>query len=302
MYNTISSQPTQQNNTMQTTETPAQAIAERLRGYFNEKELTTYRVSQMIGLGKSTKLNKILSGNAAPSTETLLEIASVFPELSLDWLLLGRQSQTLAPVAMPDEPEKPLPFHAVTSGRVLAVTVDRTGNENILHIPSQSQAGYPHSHDEPAYLRDLMTYTLPLFTTGSFRSFEVEGDSMKGTFGHHDIVLCQFVDRWDLLEPGHCYVVVLTDKVVAKRLLAPIRNRRDMVDLVSDNRAYPVHSVPASDIVEIWHVRAILSTNIPASGREMQDRMLELLEALGVDQRETRRVLETMAPKHAPSA
>ncbi len=288
----------------ESTETPAQAIAERLRGYFTEKELTIYRVSQMIGLGKSTKLNKIMSGNAAPSTETLLEISSVFPELSLDWLLLGRQPKAPAPapVVVSEDAQRSLPFHAVTSGRVRTVTVDRTGNENILHIPAQAQAGYAHSHDEPAYLRELVPYSLPMLPTGTHRSFEVVGDGMQGTFGHRDVVICQFVDRWDLLEPGHCYVVVLTDNVVVKRIPAAIRSKREMVDLVSDNRAYPVHSVPASDIVEIWHVQAILTNHIPASRSDADEKILEQLKALNADQMAMREVLERIAPNNAPSA
>jgi hypothetical protein len=233
---------------------------------------------------------------------TLVEIATTYPDLSLDWIVMGRTAKGPAPVLLGVDDQRTLPFHAVTSGRILAVTVDRTGSENILHIPARAQAGYSHSFDEAQYLQDLTPYSLPFFTSGTFRSFEVEGDSMAPTFGHRDTVICQAVDRWDMLAPGHCYVVVVDGNVWLKRLPKAIRNRRDLVEMVSDNRAYPMHEISPTDIREIWHVRAVLSTNIPASTREVQERMLELLEALGVEQQQTRRILESLAPIHAPNA
>lgn len=280
----------------------------RIRELLAHYELTPYAAAQKMGHTRPSKLYKLLNGEANPGFDTLIEFLDTWPELSAEWLLRGRgpmltstSGSAVVDVVVTDT-ARPQALHAVTSGRVLAITVDRTGNENILHIPARAQAGYANSHDEPAYLGDLTPYSLPLFTTGTYRSFEVEGDSMKGTFGHRDIVIGQFVDRWDMLQPGHCYVVVLHDNVLVKRLPRAIKSRRDTVELVSDNRAYPVHEVHASDIVELWHVRGCLTTNIPASTREVQERMLEILEALGVEQQQTRGILESLAPGYAPTS
>ncbi len=295
---------------METTDTLNEVVAARLKEFIADKQLNVRQASLKLGDANSSKLHKILSGSQGPSLPTLVDLATAFPDLSLDWLILGRTPQAPAPLAdslpgtmAPALPASPVVLQrAVTSGRVLAVTVDRTGNENILHIPARAQAGYTHSFDQPQYLQDLTPYSLPMFSSGTFRSFEVEGDSMRPTFEHRDTVIGQFVDRWDMLAPGHCYVVVVDGNVWVKRLQKPVKHRRaDVVELISDNRAYPIHEIVAADIVEIWHIRAVLSTNIPASTREVQERMLELLEALGVEQQQTRRILETLAPADAPS-
>lgn len=294
---------------METNANLTETVAGRLKTFLAGKQLNTNKASIKLGYGKSTKLHKILSGSQGPSLQTLAELATTFPDLSLDWLVLGRSELHSTPAYVPAavasvEPgsSNPLPFHAITSGRVLAITLDRTGQENIIHIPARAQAGYSHSFDEELFYRDLTPYSLPFFTSGTFRSFEVEGDSMKGTFGHRDTVICQQVERWDMLAPGHCYVVVVDGNIWVKRLPRAIRNRRDLVEMVSDNRAYPVHEINFSDIREIWHVRAVLSTNIPASSREVTEKILELLESLGIEQQQVRRILENLAPAGAPSA
>ncbi|MBC7449334.1 MAG: S24 family peptidase [Hymenobacteraceae bacterium] len=256
---------------MEASATLTETVASRLKAFLAEKQLNTNKASIKLGYGNSTKLHKILSGSQGPSLQTLAELSTTFPDLSLDWLVLGRAvgGQTTAPAIFIADGDKPHPLHAVTTGRVLVATVDRTGNDNIIHIPARAQAGYSHSFDEEQFIRDLTPYSLPMFTNGTFRSFEVEGDSMAPTFGHRDTVICQAVHRLDMLAPGHCYVIVVDGNVWVKRLPKAIKNRRDVVEMVSDNRAYPVHEINATDILEVWHVRAVLSTNIPASSREV---------------------------------
>lgn len=280
-------------------------VGDRLSELFAHYQVTPYQAAQKLGHTHASKIYSLVNKRARPSHESLVEILEAWPEISTDWLVMGRgpMLRSEAAGAVMTSNVNPASGHGVTSGRVLAVTVDRVGNENILHIPARAQAGYSRSHDEPAYLRDLTPYSLPILTTGgTFRSFDVEGDSMKPTFGHRDIVIGQFVERWDLLQPGHCYVVVLSDNVLVKRLPRAVKSKRDSVELMSDNRAYPVHEVPAADILELWHVRGYLSTNIPASGREVQERILELLETMGLEQQQLRRILEERATSGATNA
>ena len=277
-------------------------IGDRIADLMARKGVTAYQLAKELGYSGPQKFYKLVAGDAKPGFDSLSDLLNHYPDLSADWLMRGLGPMLSASAAPVPQPASSTPFHAVTSGRVLAVTVDRTGTENILHIPARAQAGYSHSFDEPAYLQDLTPYSLPLFSNGTFRSFEVEGDSMTPTFGHRDTVICQAVDRWDMLAPGHCYVVVVDGNIWVKRLPRAIKSRREVVELVSDNKAYPIHEISATDIIEVWHVRALLSTNIPASTREVQARMLEVLEALGVEQRQMRRIVEGLAPNDAPSA
>ena len=72
------------------------------------------------------------------------------------------------------------------------------------------------------------------------------------------------------------------------------------MELVSYNRACPVHEINTTDILKLG-VRAVLSPNFAASSREVTKRVLNLLEALGIEQQQSRRILHSLAPIHAPT-
>ncbi len=270
-------------------------IGERLKTFLDRKNLNVRQASQLLGHEKPSKLYKLVNNDAKPGCDTLIELVNKWPDLSLDWLVMGSDKPT--PYADSDLASLPaaarpaMPMRGVDTGRVLAVTVDRMGKSNIVHVPSRVQAGYTRSFDEPAYLQDLTPYTLPFFTSGTLRSFEVEGNSMEPTFRTRDVVVCQHVDRLDLLQPGHCYVVVMDGNVLVKRLHEPITHRRQMVALYSDNPGYRPTQVPAEDILQLWLVRGFISTNVPAGLGDAQLRLLQQIDALGLDPDEVGRYL-----------
>lgn len=269
----------------------AAQFRERFTRFLADNNLTIYAASQRLGYGRSTKLNKMLTNEGAPSLQTLFEIATAF-SLSLDWLVMGKGPQSV-PAKAPEVTERPLSsLRGVSSGRVLAVTVDQTGHENIVHIPARALAGYSRSYDVPTYLSELMAYSLPLFSEGIYRSFEVDDDSMRPAFGTGDVVIGQFVERWDLLVPERYYVVVLDNRVLVKRIGKQIGSRKETVALESLDPGQAAYEVPASEILELWQVRAVLSKNIPTGAPEGPADVLELLQAISAEQRELRRIVE----------
>jgi SOS-response transcriptional repressor LexA len=280
-------------------------IGERLKSFLERKNLNVRQASQMLGHEKPSKLYKLVNNDAKPGCDTLIELVNQWPDLSLDWLVMGHDKPT--PYAdsdiagLPAAARPVVPTRGMDTGRILAVTVDRMGKENIVHVPARVQAGYTRSFDEPAYLQDLTPYTLPFFSNGTLRSFEVEGNSMEPTFRTRDVVVCQYVDRLDLLQPGHCFVVVLSGNVVVKRLHEAITHRRQMVTLYSANPAYRPTQVPAEDILQLWQVRGYISTNVPASLGDAQLRLLRQIDVLGLDPDEVARFLVDQAPNSAPS-
>lgn len=61
----------------------------RIRQIIDYYEYTTHSFEQKISVSQGT-IGKVLLGKISPKVDTLLKIFANFPEISSDWLLLGR--------------------------------------------------------------------------------------------------------------------------------------------------------------------------------------------------------------------
>jgi phage repressor protein C with HTH and peptisase S24 domain len=221
-------------------------VSERIGMLLKHYNLNANSVTAKLGYSTTSKMYKILQG-AEPSYPTLVDFLKEFPEVSSDWLVLGK-----GPMLRDGAPEPPtraeLPQRAITGAEVLTVTVDSEGEENTLLVPLSVQAGYPSNFNEAVYLSDMKPYHLPGFERGTYRAFEVEGLSMSPTFGHRDIVVCSYVDRWDLLKPWECYVIVTAENLLLKRISERIVDKRGSFEIHSDNLAYEPYRLPVADL------------------------------------------------------
>ena len=170
--------------------------------------------------------------------------------------------------------------------QVLTAAIDNTRKENTLLVPLTTQARYAACCNEATYLQDVKRYYLPGFEGGAYRAFEVEGGSMSPTFGSSDIVVCSLVDRWDLLKPRECYVVVTTENLLLKRINVVITDQSSTFELHSDNPGYEPYRLPVADLKELWLVRGYLSRIVPARPVNLEastERLQELVDRLGRD-------------------
>ena len=249
-------------------------VGDRIKAFLEAHGLNAYQASQKLGHEKPSKVYKLVNNDAKPGYDTIVELLTAWPDLSPEWLILGtgpmlRGGDTAARNDLPLFAAKPptLPERGMNSGRVVAVTVDHTGHENILMVPLRDQAGYTRLYDDRSFLDKLTTFRLPLFASGTFRAFEVDGDELHPVIRRHDVAVCSFVERWDLLAPGSACLVVLPGAVLARRLPAPVTDRKQLVELQADNPDIPPMQVPAADIIELWQIRGYLSTHVPPSIR-----------------------------------
>ncbi len=147
--------------------------------------------------------------------------------------------------------------------RVLTVVTDAEQNERIVHIPVPAQAGYSQESDEPFFIEQLPCYNLPdrRYSQGSFRSFDVAGDSMEPTLNAGDKVICHFIEpnHWmHTIRDNHVYVVVAKSGLYVKRLVNHLKKHRSF-ELHSDNEFYRPVRMNISEIKEIWMVSATIS-------------------------------------------
>ena len=147
--------------------------------------------------------------------------------------------------------------------RVLTVVTDDQNKERIVHIPIPAQAGYTQAITEPYFLEQLPSYNLPddRFAHGSFRSFDVAGDSMEPTLQAGDKVICSYVDPSDWLanlHDLHVYVIVTREGVMVKRIVNQLHRHRHF-ELISDNQYYKTIRMNVGEVKELWMVKARIS-------------------------------------------
>ena len=105
-------------------------------------------------------------GRAEPRLDLLQKMA-LLGGLSVD-LLIGRDISQLK------EYEK----KSLRSKDVVVLTIDEESRNNIELVPQKAAAGYLNGYADPEYIRDLPKMYIPNLPMGSYRAFEISGDSM----------------------------------------------------------------------------------------------------------------------------
>ncbi|BAV09465.1 Peptidase S24-like [Filimonas lacunae] len=216
---------------------------------------------------KRTTWNNYEMGVSQPNIDQIVSIASFFG-VSLNMLLvhnladdvhLLKEQATTPAIGNPANTLLRMPQ---------VVTVDNSGNENMVMVPGRARAGYLNGYDDPSYVASLPNYRLPGFATGTYRMFEVSGLSMHPTFDDNDVLITQFVENLNDIRDDRVYVIVTRqDGVVVKRVLNRITRDNKLI-LKSDNyrhrEEFPPIVVHPEDVLEVWYGIAFMSRQMRA--------------------------------------
>jgi len=145
------------------------------------------------------------------------------------------------------------------------ISVNEKGEENIQFIGAQARAGYLNGYGDPEYIEQLPSFSMPMLNNGTYRCFEVKGNSMSTTIYDGDLLFGKYIDDFDHILDGRIYVVVSkNDGVVVKRVLNRIKESGKLI-LKSDNKDgnYPMFSINAEDIIEVWYASMYASRQMP---------------------------------------
>jgi transcriptional regulator with XRE-family HTH domain len=198
-------------------------------------------------------------GRAEPKIKTMQVMADYFG-ISMDQLIGVDLAESAASHIRGTDGEK-----ADLSGkrlRVLSITVDAHDRENIELVRQKAAAGYLNGYADPEYIEELPRFQLPNLPQGTYRAFEISGDSMlpltPGT-----IIVGEYIENWEVLKDGHCYVLVTASEgVVYKRVYNKLDEGK-VLSLHSDNPAYPAYTVAIGDVVEVWKAKCFISSAFP---------------------------------------
>ncbi|NLR92368.1 MULTISPECIES: XRE family transcriptional regulator [Flammeovirga] len=217
-------------------------------------------------------------GRAEPNYKRLEKICEFF-EVSIDKIL----KEDLTKID-PQEIDAHQNIKEHVSGdnlRILTITTDAEGEENIEMVPERARAGYATGYSDLNFIKKLDKYTLPFLPKGkTYRAFEISGDSMP-PLDEGTIIIGEFIDDWNAIRDGQvCIVTTRSEGFVLKKVYNNVSSNNSFI-LKSTNLKYSPYEVEIQDVREIWRLVAHISKEFPEqeagnSFQEMQDAIWRL--------------------------
>jgi transcriptional regulator with XRE-family HTH domain len=128
----------------------------------------------------------------------------------------------------------------------------------IQFVPVKAAAGYLAGYADPEFVDELNTFTLPMLAPGSYRAFEIVGDSMLPT-PSGSVIVGEKVDNVEDIKSNNTYIIVSKNEgVVYKRVMKNNRLKNKLI-LVSDNPQYSPYNINTEDVLEVWRAQMIIT-------------------------------------------
>lgn len=141
--------------------------------------------------------------------------------------------------------------------QVLTVAVDRNNNEVVKAVPAYAHAGYQKGYADPEYVESLPDHDFYNEDDGTYRVFELKGDSMFPYLLEGDFVKAKFLPpvHWrDKLRMYEIFIVVSKDGIVCKQLTGHQVDTGD-ITLHSFNDLYDDYTINLKDVYELWYYK-----------------------------------------------
>jgi len=129
---------------------------------------------------------------------------------------------------------------------------------DIQLVPVKAAAGYLAGYADPEFLDELNTFTLPMLAPGTYRAFEIVGDSMLPT-ASGSVIVGEKVDDLEEVKSNQTYIVVSRNEGIVYKRVMKNNKARTKLTLVSDNTAYQPYNVNTDDVLEVWKAQMIIS-------------------------------------------
>ncbi len=218
-------------------------LAQNLNYLRKKNKLSQQGLAEVLELPRTT-LGDYERGKTEPNLAMLLKLADYF-KVKVDELIRS------------DLSHQDLEILRNKDLRVLAISVDQDNRGNIELVDTKAEAGYLQNFSDPEYIRDLPKIAFPSIPDGTYRGFEIRGDSML-PIEPGSIVICSYVERLSDIKDGRTYVVVSKDEGVVYKRLRNISDRNTLF-LQSDNETYLPYELDYQHVAEVWQYYAHLS-------------------------------------------
>jgi len=218
-------------------------LATNLRYLRSEKKMSQGELADKLDIARTT-LGDYERGKTEPSLQMLTKLSQIF-DVDIDSFI------TL------DLSDNEIGIDQGQDFRILAISVDKDNNENIELVDSKAEAGYLDSFQNPEFIKDLPKIHFPNMPHGTYRGFEITGDSML-PLEPGSIVICSYVERLAEIKDDSTYIIASRERgLVYKRVRKDLQN--GVLHLISDNTNFMPYSIDVSDVTEVWKYYAHLS-------------------------------------------
>jgi phage repressor protein C with HTH and peptisase S24 domain len=165
-----------------------------------------------------------------------------------------------------------------TSTAPKIITMDTNDRENMIMVPIKASAGYASNVQDTDWYNELPAFNIPLpqYKEGSYRAFQVKGDSMLPVLQPQEWVMGKAVESVRMANDNRIHVVVTAESVLVKKLRKS--ESPEAVNLISLNREYLVIEQPVAEIKELWEVNSKLSFDLDV--HEGEEAMISLKQGL----------------------
>jgi len=214
-------------------------------------------MANLIGVSIST-YGSYEEARAEPRLENLQKITNYFG-VSLDELFT-KDLTTDQVGGKPDQKISPSAFNA--GPRILTVTLDKTGKDNIEWVPVKAAAGYTSGFADPEFVQDLPVFQIPFLDQHKkYRAFTIEGDSMLPV-PSGSMIFAEYADDWSQIKDGlACIVVTQSEGIVFKKVYNYLKKQNCLM-LVSTNIKFAPYLVGAEDVLEVWKFAGFFSREL----------------------------------------
>ena len=233
-------------------------ISTQILDFRHQNKLTQDKLATQLGI-KRTTLSAYEQGRAEPPFSLLIEMHR-HGVLNLSDLFQSTGDK----MALPNQKLK-----------ILALTVDNEDRENIEFVPEKAAAGYAGSYSDTEFIKTLPKFRLPFLGAGTYRAFEIAGDSML-PIANGSIVIGQYVENANEIKTNQTYVVVTSYNGIVFKRIENVSKKE--ITLKSDNPIYKTYSLPVDEIEEIWRTKLFMSYDFSAPDNSMQRIENELSE------------------------
>lgn len=215
-----------------------------------------------VGTNRST-YSGYENGVAQPSIDSLIKISSFF-KVTIDELL----QNDFASYSESDWNGFEGSWKQKAKGsklRVLTTLVDKNNQELIELVPERARAGYTLGFEDSTYIEELPRVQLPFLSSDrKHRAFQISGDSMLPV-QEGAIIVGEFVQNWmQIKSDTPCIVVTKNEGIVFKIIFNHIETDQSLL-MISNNPLYQPYSVFVDEVLEVWKMKAIVSTDFPSS-------------------------------------
>jgi transcriptional regulator with XRE-family HTH domain len=210
-------------------------------------------------------LSQIESGKTSIAISTLYKIIEEF-QLNAEWLLFG------------DGPVFKNQVISIAKGTPLE-NEDYSQLSLIPFVNREAEAGYLDQCNDVEYVKSLTGYRIPGFEHGEFRMFQISGDSMNPSLFEDEVVIAELVEDIECIQANRQCIIVTKEGIVAKRIFP---QPDDKFLLKSDNPKYKSYKLRYDIIIEMWEIRAKITTEFlsPPLQAQISDEIDKRIEAL----------------------